>query len=1010
MGLVIHADATLAGAQSISSRSDSEETTYPSRFGKLTSRRWAYGMTYQRSNLNPVENPNPAPEPQPRRDHPFDVVVSKDGRKAYITLLGSELEPGSEVAVYDVAAEKIVGRILLKPRMEVGPPALGPYRMALHPGGRFLVVTNLFSNFASVIDTRTDVVVSEIPLDFYCQGIEFDETGRTGYVANRYLDQVFVVDIRSEGDSFEAAMREMRGLDDDAFFRNGETEGIHSVLVRRCATCHSESEGGYYAGPDAKESFASALEHVTLGASTRSPLLRAVTRVRDGGYADRKPQFRTHGGEVVFTDPERDPDFRVLADWIDESSVGPGIPVGNPRSKPNSLVRSTDGRYVFVANTGTQDISIVSTRLDREVGAIYIQNAVEGMRIYHSPSNRHDYLLVATRGLGLGVPKERDPYGGETWDAENVAAQFSVLRDTETGQILSRSSQKILGPFDAVDGTAETGFRDMQNDIVFIDIGEIDIPESPPAQGPSYLLMANRYEAHRKWGRYTSDTAESTHGDIKGDIPPDLMRVVGSMPEKMEIIGDRLFVTMQASHEVQEWKIDPTAAEPSDFLTPVANYDTGLQPIAIAAGPDGTPAGGKLFVTNFLGGTLTVIDRTSAKTRERVVDPSVLIRPVPDTNAERGELFVRSAAFSSDGDTSCFHCHRLDTNDGRAWGTHQVLGQEYLSNQGNEARRIVGATMGIPQLRGLYDIQPLYYEGTFTAFEQPLEALLEQALIHDYLRPSPTGDHTDLQAHARAETADIPINDIPAEIRSTLSERRDEMFRRASMRFFGKSFTLRDAVRFAGEWQMNEPRLLPNPFDPTNRSVVRGSVLFEDLQVGCVTCHPPPNFAKKDFSGRPEQAFEPTVMFTARDGSSTLVGPYRLDAVNGKKRDLEPWDMGRAEETQGHFTSFQLRGIWDRPPVFLHNGIARNMREVVATPGHAGLRRFKYEPLVGGVPERPGRREVGFNETFVFKSSTPQVKSHIASGARIGHDTHGGTSHLTARQIQDLVDFLNSIE
>lgn len=318
--------------------------------------------------------------------------------------------------------------------------------------------------------------------------------------------------------------------------------------------------------------------------------------------------------------------------------------------------------------------------------------------------------------------------------------------------------------------------------------------------------------------------------------------------------------------------------------------------------------------------------------------------------------------------------------------------------------------MGIPQLRGLHDIQPLYYEGTFTAFEQPREAMLEQALIDDYFRPSPTGDYTGIQAHVRVDAGDLPINDIPAGIRSTLSERRDEMFRRASMRFFGKSFTLRDAQRFAGEWQISEPRLLPNPFDPANRSVERGSKLFKDPQVGCVACHPPPNFAKKDFSESREQAFEPTVMLTARDGSSTLVGANRLDAVNGIKRDLEPWDMGRAEETQGHFTSFQLRGLWDRPPAFLHNGIARTMHEVVATPGHAGLRRSKYEPLVGGISERPGRREVGFNETFFFKASTPQVKSHIASGARIGQDTHGGTSHLTALQVQDLVNFLNSIE
>ncbi len=80
------------------------------------------------------------------------------------------------------------------------------------------------------------------------------------------------------------------------------------------------------------------------------------------------------------------------------------------------------------------------------------------------------------------------------------------------------------------------------------------------------------------------------------------------------------------------------------------------------------------------------------------------------------------------------------------------------------------------------------------------------------------------------------------------------------------------------------------------------------------------------------------------------------DHINSVLRDLEPWDLGRAEEGQGRFTVFPLRGVWDRPPVFLHNGMARNLREVVCKPGHPALGQYKYEPLIGGYPERPGRR------------------------------------------------------
>ncbi|MEK7746376.1 MAG: hypothetical protein AAB576_06905, partial [Elusimicrobiota bacterium] len=207
-----------------------------------------------------------------------------------------------------------------------------------------------------------------------------------------------------------------------------------------------------------------------------------------------------------------------------------------------------------------------------------------------------------------------------------------------------------------------------------------------------------------------------------------------------------------------------------------------------------------------------------------------------------------------------------------------------------------------------------------------------------------------------------------------------------------------------------ETRLLPNPFDRDSASVLRGREIFNHPQAGCVSCHLPPHFAKKDFSNNRQQAFAPMTMFTMRDGSFTFISMNRLDYITGTRRDLEPWDIGRAEETQGHFTPFPLRGIWDRPPVFLHNGTARTLHEALATPGHRGLRWFKYEPLLGGFPERVGRREAGFNATYVAAEPSPKFKAFMKSGSRLGVDTHGGTLHLSGAELDDLVNFLNTIE
>ena len=323
----------------------------------------------------------------------------------------------------------------------------------------------------------------------------------------------------------------------------------------------------------------------------------------------------------------------------------------------------------------------------------------------------------------------------------------------------------------------------------------------------------------------------------------------------------------------------------------------------------------------------------------------------------------------------------------------------------------IGGTMGVPQMRGLFDIQPFFFEGVISAFE-PRSMIMEHAPADDFARVGPQGDFADIEAHyVQTATADIQSSmDASAKSQATRDERRDEMFRRQSMKYFGKSFNLRDFQRFVGEWQIHEPRLLPNPFDQDHPSVRRGKKLFEDSQVGCAACHVAPHFTRKDFRGSKEQAFESMVTHTVRDGAFTLIGMNRLDYINGYRRDLEPWDTGRAETNQGHYTTFSLRGIWDRPPVFLHNGMARTLREVVAKPGHASLGTFKYEPLIGGVPERPGRREVGFNTTYLFSEAIPAVKAHRKAGSRIGFDTHGGTSHLTRQQIDDLVNFINAIE
>ncbi len=74
----------------------------------------------------------------------------------------------------------------------------------------------------------------------------------------------------------------------------------------------------------------------------------------------------------------------------------------------------------------------------------------------------------------------------------------------------------------------------------------------------------------------------------------------------------------------------------------------------------------------------------------------------------------------------------------------------------------------------------------------------------------------------------------------------------------------------------------------------------------------------------------PLTTITRRDASYTLAGVRAVDILNNKALDLAPEDQGRIEDQEGSFTTMQLRGIFDRPPVFLHHARARSLRFLLA--------------------------------------------------------------------------------
>jgi hypothetical protein len=144
--------------------------------------------------LAPVANlfgpADPFWAPQPHRERPSAIVASADGQRLFVTLQGTESEPGRHVAVVDALTLETLRRI------EVGP---APCALALHPDGRHLVVANRFARYASVVDAERMRVVAEVDVPYYTEALAFAPDGRRMYAASRFTDSVLRFEVTTEG-------------------------------------------------------------------------------------------------------------------------------------------------------------------------------------------------------------------------------------------------------------------------------------------------------------------------------------------------------------------------------------------------------------------------------------------------------------------------------------------------------------------------------------------------------------------------------------------------------------------------------------------------------------------------------------------------------------------------------------------------------------------------------------------------------------------------------------------
>jgi len=168
-------------------------------------------------------------------DFPHEVVLAPDRKKAYVSIygngqVGTNTEPGTRIAVLDIAGKKLEGFIELAPFLAphaltfdksgllwstaesshalvyidpargvvLGHVATGTNRshfLAASPDGSKIYVPHRQLSFMSVIDTATRTVVKRIPdFRYECQGVATAPDGNRVYQASSARPEVSVID------------------------------------------------------------------------------------------------------------------------------------------------------------------------------------------------------------------------------------------------------------------------------------------------------------------------------------------------------------------------------------------------------------------------------------------------------------------------------------------------------------------------------------------------------------------------------------------------------------------------------------------------------------------------------------------------------------------------------------------------------------------------------------------------------------------------------------------------
>jgi YVTN family beta-propeller protein len=288
---------------------------------------------------------------------PDDVVASPDGKVVYVNRIngaGLERTPNFGDSGEVIALSPTTDQVLW--RVSVGG---APHHMAVTQDSRFLFVPLFNSVWVAVIDTEKHAVVDKIAVGYGSHATRMSPDGKRLYVGSLMNDHISIVDVETR--------KVLKQIPFDDGVRPFEITRDEKWLYAQRSRLHGFDVVDLTAGKVVKT-----VKLPALPEGTKLPVFFPHTYNHGLGLTRDNKLLFAAGSVADYVCVYSVPDLQLLAT----------VPVGRD---PNWIVFSSDGKFAYVTNRGSNDLSVISVEQLKEIKRVKVGNYPQRLQVLKVP-------------------------------------------------------------------------------------------------------------------------------------------------------------------------------------------------------------------------------------------------------------------------------------------------------------------------------------------------------------------------------------------------------------------------------------------------------------------------------------------------------------------------------------------------------------------------------------------------------------------------------------------------